>query len=473
MNMGVDDNNLTGDATMPGDDSEAAMPLDYASFEGVGSTESLKSRAIRGSAWTFAGSGVSQVLRLASNLILTRLLFPEAFGLMALVNAFLHGLQMFSDLGLSPSIIHNKRGDDPKFLNTAWTIQMCRGACLFACTCFFGWIIAMFYQQPELFGLIPAAGCTVLISGFTSTNLFRLDRHLQLGKRTAFDLFGQICNIVAAILLAWWLKNVWALVFGRLFGEMARLVVSHALLPGERNRFTWDPAAGRELFHFGRWIFLATVMGFVVGRSDRLILGKLMSMDKLGQYAIAFALSQMVVLMMRQFGNRVLFPLYTRLKEDDPSKLRQRTFWIRAALMSAVLPPVCVFSIWGDWIVRFLYDPRYHEAGWMLQILAIGAVGAIVGLTINPVLLAVGDSFRHMLSMTAQAAITLAAMAVGGWYAGAKGVIIGITVSRFLNYPVSAFFVRRYGVWLPMLDLSAFGVSGAVILIGWYLTNGL
>src|SRR4051812_36532958 len=78
---------------------------------------SLKMRALRGSLWTILGYGGSQVLRLAGNVILTRLLFPEAFGQMVLVNVFLQGLHMFSDVGIGPSLIQSKRGDDPDFLN--------------------------------------------------------------------------------------------------------------------------------------------------------------------------------------------------------------------------------------------------------------------------------------------------------------------------------------------------------------------
>src|SRR5688572_30143338 len=87
----------------------------------------LRSQAIRGSIWTFAGYGASQVIRLASNLILARLLFPDVFGLMALVNVFIGGLAMFSDIGIGPAIIQNKRGNERTFLNTAWTIQIGRG----------------------------------------------------------------------------------------------------------------------------------------------------------------------------------------------------------------------------------------------------------------------------------------------------------------------------------------------------------
>jgi O-antigen/teichoic acid export membrane protein len=170
---------------------------------------------------------------------------------------------------------------------------------------------------------------------------------------------------------------------------------------------------------------------------------------------------------MRRFGNRALFPLYARLREDNPDRLRHRTFWIRAALMAAVLPPVCLLAIFGDYVVKFLYDTRYHEAGWMLQYLALAAIGTTVSLTINPVLLAVGDSFRHMLSMSLQAAMTLAAMIIGGIYGGAKGVIIGIVVSKYLDYAVIALFVRRYGVWLPMLDVAALGGTTAIVLLAW------
>ena len=94
-------------------------------------SEKLKQRAIRGAIFTTVGYGSVQAIRLASNLILTRILFPEAFGLMAIILVFMQGVAMFSDLGVGASIIQNKRGDDPVFLDTAWTVQGIRGAFLF------------------------------------------------------------------------------------------------------------------------------------------------------------------------------------------------------------------------------------------------------------------------------------------------------------------------------------------------------
>ncbi|MFM6402608.1 oligosaccharide flippase family protein, partial [Planktothrix sp.] len=101
---------------------------------------SLSKKAIQGTIWTLFGYGGSQVLRFGGNLILTRLLVPELFGLMALVNTFITGLNLFSDVGIRPSIIRSQRGDDPEFLNTAWTIQVFRGLGL--------WIICLLITVP-------------------------------------------------------------------------------------------------------------------------------------------------------------------------------------------------------------------------------------------------------------------------------------------------------------------------------------
>jgi O-antigen/teichoic acid export membrane protein len=103
-----------------------------------------------------------QALRLGSNIVLAWLLFPEAFGLMLLVNVFMQGLQMFSDIGIGPSIIQNKRGNDPDFLNTAWTIQAIRGFVLWFIACVLAWPIAWIFAHNDplawkLVLLIPVA----------------------------------------------------------------------------------------------------------------------------------------------------------------------------------------------------------------------------------------------------------------------------------------------------------------------------
>src|SRR5882757_5806108 len=127
---------------------------------------SLETRALRGSLWALAGHAGGQLLRLGGNLVLWRLLYAEAFGLMAIVNVFMQGLAMFSDVGIGPSIIQSDRGDDPDYLNTAWTIQALRGFALFAVAALAAVPVAHFYGEPELATLIPLVSAGSILSGF-------------------------------------------------------------------------------------------------------------------------------------------------------------------------------------------------------------------------------------------------------------------------------------------------------------------
>ena len=112
---------------------------------------SLKRRVLSAGAWSLAGYGLNLALRLGTNLLMTRLLVPEMFGTMAIATIVMTGLAMFSDLGLRQSIVQSKRGNDPAFLNTAWSIQIIRGGLLW----FLALAISMLVAHVNSRGLVP------------------------------------------------------------------------------------------------------------------------------------------------------------------------------------------------------------------------------------------------------------------------------------------------------------------------------
>ena len=176
--------------------------------------ERLRSKVGRGSLWAVLGYGGGQILRLAGNLVLWRLLYAEAFGLMAIVNVFMLGLLMFSDVGIGPSIIQHEHGDDPKYLHTAWTIQVARGFALFAVAAAAAVPLAHFYQEPALARLIPVVAFSSILSGFNSTKLFTVTRRIALGRLTAIDIGSQAAGLAVMVVAALVTRSIWALVLG-------------------------------------------------------------------------------------------------------------------------------------------------------------------------------------------------------------------------------------------------------------------
>ena len=111
------------------------------------------------------------------------------------------GLYLFSHIGLQDSIIQDPRGDEPVFLNTAWTVQVVRGAGLFLITVPLAWPLAHFYHEPRLLWVLPAIGLSAAIASFTSPSLLTLSRHMGVGRISMLELLQQFLQF--AITLPW------------------------------------------------------------------------------------------------------------------------------------------------------------------------------------------------------------------------------------------------------------------------------
>ena len=424
---------------------------------------SLKRLALKGSAWVIFGIGAGQGLRLVGNVILARLLTPDAFGIMGIVNALLMGLGMFSDLGLKPSIIQNRRGEEPIFLCTAWTLQVIRGIVIALLAAALAWPLAIINNESSLTLIISVAGLTAIIAGFNSTWLLVYSRRMLLAQTVILDLTAYLLNLLAMVVCAWYFRSVWALVLGAFVGNLIKLIVSHTLLSGMPMRFQLETDTAMELIRFGRWIFINTALGFLVIRLDVFLFGSFAGMSMLGLYVLAKNLSSLVTQALTALSSRVLFPVYTRLFEQGHDVLRSRTKKVRMLLLTAFLPPLWFLILWGDQLVALLYDERYLDAGWIVQILAAGATATAVRLTIVPVLLAVGDSFRNMIGTMIRLTLQLISLAIGVYLAGIPGFFIAIALTDLLSYPALVYLIRPYGVWLPSIDALAFGTSFIVI----------
>lgn len=433
---------------------------------------SLKKLAIRGAVWTIVSYGASQVMRFGSNLILTRLLVPELFGLMALVTTFIVGLNLFSDIGAGPSIIQNKRGDDPDFLNTAWTLQVMRGFVLWVCCLIIAWPISQFYRDPRLLWLIPLVGASTIISGFSSTAVFSLNRHMDIGKLTIFQFTTQALSIVVTIVWAFFSPTIWALVGGQLSSSLIRMVWSHFLIPGKRNRFAWDKDALQDLFTFGRWIFISTAMTFLAGQADRLILGRLLSFQMLGVYTVAFTLSDMPRQIVGAINSKVLFAATSKLVSLPRETFRAKILGKRKLIIAVLALALAVLITVGDLLILALYDDRYAQAGWMLPILGLGLWPRLLSQTIDPSLLALGKPFYVATGNFLKFVFMIIGLPLGFYLGQVQGAIIVIALNDIPYYAAVTYGLWREGMSCVWQDLQATGLflaALALLLFGRHL----
>jgi len=417
-------------------------------------TKSLKQRAFHSGGWVIFGHLFSQLIRLGSNLILTRLLVPEMFGLMAIVSVIIGGISMFSDVGLLQNIIQSKRGEDPVYLNTAWTIQILRGFVIFLIAFILSLCLYMADQTGILSGdtvygnvdlplILFTVSISVIISSFNSIHILVLNRKLMMKKMVVIDLISQISGIVFMLVWAWFHRDIWALVFGGIVGAFLKMLMTHSSYIGERCRLQLDRNAVNEILHFGKWIFVSSIFGFLLNQGDRILLGGMISSEMLGVYTIAFFLANSLKDLISKLIFSVFFPILSETVRNAAENLEDTYYKIRNKIDGIAFFAAGFLYSSGETIVHILYDSRYEEAGWMLQILSLSLIGT-GSLLASQCFLATGKPKLETLLIIVQVCYFYVIMPSLFYYYNITGAIIAIASYPIVRLLVSMYLMKRF-----------------------------
>ena len=426
--------------------------------------DGLGARAARGTAFMVLKYGGASATRLISNLILTRLLFPEAFGLMALVQVVIAAAAMFSDFGIRDAVIQDKRGSEKIFQETAWTFQVLRGLVLAAFIYMLAPSIASFFEEPRLESMLRYCAVIPIFQGFNSIGMHAANRILSLGRLTAMTLLAQLLGVIVTICLSYYLKSVWALVYGAMIGTFITTVLSHVMLPGRARLgiFEWDSA--RRLFGYGKYIFLATLATFFVNQGDKLVLGKFISLENLAIYNIGFFLAAVPLLIANAINDRVIFVLHARIPPTESPENKAKIDKARWYFTGALLVFIGSFAFIGDWLVSFLYDSRYHSAGPILILIALATMPRLILLSYEKLPLAFGKSNKYAAFKVGTAIAQFALTWIGVQQFGLIGAIIAPAATAIISYPFLLYMISPYNGWSPKHDVTYAALTIATIV---------
>ena len=438
---------------------------------------------LRAAAWLLGSNLSSQALRLASNLLLTRWLAPEAFGLVATVNTLYFGLVMFSDLGIWQSIVRSERGNDARFLGTALSVQLLRGLLLAAVVgAVAGGVHAAaaaglfatgtVYTDPRLPGLIAVFALCALVQGAESTRLASAQRDLRARELARLELLTHLVALAVTLACAWATRSPAALVAGTLAGALARTLLSHVALGGPAARPGWDRGCLREIVGFGAWTFVSSVIGFLAAHGEKLILGGLLATASFGVFSIASLLLAALVGIYGSLNGHVVFPRLSQAARNGRGELEQVYGRVQFVADGALGLVAGTLAMSGHWIVHALYDTRYQDAGWMLQWLALGLV-ALRQQVVEQLMFALGRPARVSANNALRALALLALVPAGYALAGERGAVAAVVLSQFAGWPTSVLFKRELGLLRWSTEAGWLAALAAGMLLGAAIDAGL
>lgn len=333
--------------------------------------KSLGTKVIWGAFWTVGMRWFSRLSGLASMVVIARLLTPEDFGVVAVTTAIVGLMESFTDLGIDIALIKHP---DPKrqHYDTAWTFSIIVHTFSAALIALAGFFSIKIYGDSRYEWILYMMSLSIFIGGFSNIGFTQYRRDLLYHKDFQINVSTQLIGISASLILAFWLRSYWALVFGVLTRSSIRVLLSYLMHP-YRPRLSLS--ARQEMFNFSLWIMVRSVAIFLTNRADRLILGAFFQPALLGLYAISSELASMAVFEFLHPLGRALLPALASKQKDTGwvEKNIKQIFNITATIAVACGIGLAAIS---EQALTLIYGYQYTDAAPMLFTLAIiNAIG--------------------------------------------------------------------------------------------------
>jgi O-antigen/teichoic acid export membrane protein len=296
--------------------------------------------------------------------------------------------------------------------------------------------------------VIAVVSISAVIGGFHSTKFSEASRRMSLGRVTQIQIAAQFVGFI--VMIGWALINrsIWAIVAGSICAAMATTLLSHAWLPGVANRWQWDRSAFYEIFHFGKWIFLSSILSFLATNADRMLLGGFVDSTTLGIYSIAFTIFSSFEDILNKIICDVSFPAFSEVARERSPELK-RTYY-RFHIIIGSLAYFCsgLLVVSGNTLIGLLYDRRYEQAGWMLEVLAVGLLAVPFNLSAFCFLArGLPKIFTNLIIIRVAAAFVL--IPLGFHFFSVQGALWAIVVSRLSSLPATIYYQIKYDLFDP------------------------
>ena len=435
-----------------------------AAFDQLLLGQSLRAKAARGGAWVGGASIAEQAGRFARNMILTRLLAPNAFGAMAIVMSSSAIVGTLIDVGQKAAVVQNPRGAEKAYLDAAWWMGMGRAVATYIVIFAMAPWVARFYGNSELSVLLQVTLLGTLFEGAMSPRSILPQKELKFGRWAAISNGGAICGVILTVILSFALRSVWALAIGFCSENAFRCLFSYILCPGLPS-LGWDRHAARDLLKFSRGIFGLSFMTLILGRMDIFVLGKLYSSTALGLYTMAVFLVQTPSSFITNALGQTLLPAFSHVQMDR-ERINRILLEVTSWLILLGLPLVVVIWLCGPSLLRVLYGARYVAAGAPLAVASAVVFITILNAVITCTLVGMGRPALHRLAVAASAATMLVAIypackllgVVGGQVAALAAIVVSYVLQVILMCKLTGLDVLRYGKAFAPAVLASFGL---------------
>lgn len=275
----------------------------------------FKKTIFKGFLWDFLGKFVRRGLTFVLSVFITRQLFPEDYGLMAMIGVLIAFSSVFLNAGLGAALIQKKGATEAHF-SSAFYATISMGILLTALFYFNAEHVAQFYEEPKLVNITKVLSFNLLITSFGVVHNVKLTKAMNFSVRTKADLFASVIAGIVALILAFNEFGVWSLVYQLMIYNILS-ILSLWYLAAWRPRWVFQWEALKSLWEVGNPIFLSGILNKLFENIDAVVIGKFFGTGELGLFNRAKSLRLFTVQFASESIRTVLFPLLASFQDND------------------------------------------------------------------------------------------------------------------------------------------------------------
>ncbi|SKA08771.1 MOP flippase family protein [Selenihalanaerobacter shriftii] len=394
---------------------------------------SLRKKTFWGAIWNSLSSVFLTGLNFVITAILARLLTPNAFGVMGMIQTTIALINMMNQFGLAPAIIQGENLNQERLSSLFW-FNMLIGIIMTAIVYFSSNLIALFFNQPELTELLKLISVVFTIVSFSFIQQSLLRKKMKFKELFNINIFSTILYGIITIVLALNNFGVHALVYG----FIAKNIVASVFII---LYYKWTPNLFfsfnmiKDLLDFGIYVFGTGIINYFNRNLDYLLIGRFLGSESLGYYTLAYKLMLVPVRKIGGVISNTFLPAFSEIKENK-SSIKKYYLNVLGLIALITFPMMGGLFIVASEMILTVYGQNWSSVIILIQILSITGAVQSIGTTVGIVLLSQGRSdisfkFNFFLIIN----LTVAMIIGIKW--GIVGVSYGVTIVSFYTFWIS------------------------------------
>jgi lipopolysaccharide exporter len=395
------------------------------------STVRLRHRIFRAGGWAAGGFVLDKAIAAIQLMLVARLLTPADFGVMAASAAIVLAFVTISELGLESGLV-SKPQVEQEDLAVVWTLAMGRGAVMALCLWASADLIGQAMQMARLPEVLRVHAWALVLQGLHSPGIAILLKNLDFKRRVTMDLARRVIEAGVTISLAFWFRNVWALLVGQLVGLSVGSLLSFWAAPFKPRLSLHRPSLN-YLLRYGAHLNVTALCMFGVMSGGELVIGRILGQEALGLYQIALAIPLLIGVRATALIHQLSMPTYALLQNDRSGLAR--VFQLQMGLAGLLfIPPAVGVAVLAPVIVPFAFGTQWLSIIDPLRILCLYAVCAGLSSVMTALHYGVNRVDLQMKSWVTQCLVYAAVIVPLIWYAGIAGAAVALVACHLVGF---------------------------------------